>query len=254
MENVRFTVSLAAAGFAHAAIMAVASTSAGGTASCRSGAPTTMEAPIDVIPVGENPDPEVTSAESRLGSSRAHAPEQGRPRPISHRATPSGARSRSDRPAREALHVDPADSDQGQRDGPPRDAAPDTDPDNAPALAAAGEMPLQTSRATGRAGRADGTEDARSAARNARLSSSIDVCRDVFPSRAEGDRGMVTVALQITERGAASATNILSEQPSGQGFARAARLCSERLRFDPAIDEAGWPVASRSVVRLRFVR
>ncbi len=92
------------------------------------------------------------------------------------------------------------------------------------------------------------------AIRSPRLLSDPNPCLGVFPRHAECDRGIVTVALDVTKSGAARAPRVLSERPAGQGFGGAARLCSMSLRFYPASDAAGRPVPGSSVVRLRFAR
>jgi hypothetical protein len=92
------------------------------------------------------------------------------------------------------------------------------------------------------------------AARSARLVSNGDLCGDVFPREAKSDKGVVTLSLGVTRTGATTRAVVVLEQPPGQGFGRAARLCSERLRFQPAFDVVGRPVAAKSVVRLHFAR
>jgi hypothetical protein len=87
-----------------------------------------------------------------------------------------------------------------------------------------------------------------------RLLAEANPCRGMFPERTKRDHGVVTVALQVTKVGAALQPRILSELPAGEGFARAAELCSQRLRFQPGRDAAGQPIATNSVVRLRFAR
>jgi TonB family protein len=96
--------------------------------------------------------------------------------------------------------------------------------------------------------------EAESAARKARLIAEANPCGNFFPGAAAGDLGFVTLELRVTPSGTASAARILSESPGGQGFAEAARLCTSRLHFWPALDAASQPIAATSIVRLRFAR
>lgn len=79
-------------------------------------------------------------------------------------------------------------------------------------------------------------------------------CRGLFPYAAGSDRGTATVSVDVTGDGSPAHPRIVTEQPMGQGFAAAALACAARLRFEPAVDAHGVPIASTSVVRLRFTR
>lgn len=79
-------------------------------------------------------------------------------------------------------------------------------------------------------------------------------CGDLFPHSARRDDGTVEVALELAQSGEPLASRIVDEAPRGQGFGVAASHCVRRLRFAPALDRSGQPVASRSVVQLRFAR
>ncbi len=79
-------------------------------------------------------------------------------------------------------------------------------------------------------------------------------CRGMFPASADNDVGVVTLALQVGQEGAAKGARILDERPRGQGFARAALSCVPRLSFEPATRDDGTRTAATSTVRLRFVR
>ncbi|HMJ11913.1 MAG TPA: hypothetical protein VK524_10895 [Polyangiaceae bacterium] len=79
-------------------------------------------------------------------------------------------------------------------------------------------------------------------------------CTGIFPTAANSERGVVTVALRVAATGRASGARLLDERPLGEGFGGAARQCLERVRFQPALDRLGRPVASESVLRLRFAR
>lgn len=87
-----------------------------------------------------------------------------------------------------------------------------------------------------------------------RLLADANPCRGMFPARTKRDRAVVTLSLHVTKAGTALKPRILSELPAGEGFAHAAELCSERLRFQPGLDAAGQPIAAASVVRLHFAR
>jgi hypothetical protein len=90
--------------------------------------------------------------------------------------------------------------------------------------------------------------------RRARLIQMADVCRGVFPQHTSADTGTVTVSLRVANSGRPTALRIVDEHPAEQGFASSARLCVPRLRFEPAADSGGSPIAANSIVRLRFVR
>lgn len=90
--------------------------------------------------------------------------------------------------------------------------------------------------------------------RRPRLIPVADVCRGVFPEHTDANAGTVTVALRVSDSGRPASLRIVDERPTAQGFAGSARLCVPRLRFEPAADSAGLPIAANSIVRLRFVR
>jgi hypothetical protein len=111
-----------------------------------------------------------------------------------------------------------------------------------------------TSSAAGSAPGAAAEPASETAARGPRLIAAPNPCGSFFPRRAACDLGLVTLALQVTAAGGVAEPRVLSESPTGQGFAEAARLCTTQLRFLPALDAARQPIAARSVVRLRFAR
>lgn len=86
------------------------------------------------------------------------------------------------------------------------------------------------------------------------LTRGSDPCRGLFPWDAQVNRGRVTLELSVDRTGRALATAVVAESPERQGFARAARDCVKRLRFEAAVDELGRPVAASSRVRLAFGR
>lgn len=111
--------------------------------------------------------------------------------------------------------------------------------------------------ATARSVRQSSTSPLRQLASRAhgpRLQPVADPCHGMFPRGADHDEGSVVVALEVTPQGKPAVPRVLEEFPRGEGFAAAARACLPRLRFEPAADEAGHPVVSKSVVRLRFHR
>lgn len=86
------------------------------------------------------------------------------------------------------------------------------------------------------------------------LAGRADPCAGLFPWDARVDDGTVLLALEVTPAGLPQRPRIVQESPRGHGFAEAARSCLHRIRFEPAADREGAPIASRSVVRLRFHR
>jgi hypothetical protein len=79
-------------------------------------------------------------------------------------------------------------------------------------------------------------------------------CADLFPFSAESEHGVVELAVKVSHTGYGSVEGVRASSPDGQGFEQAARACATRLRFAPAIDAGGEPMASLSVIRLRFDR
>jgi len=144
---------------------------------------------------------------------------------------------------------------------PPEPTAADGTSSAVPALSVSASSDATSDRAdAARTGaplpagvRGDGVPAARGTGHGPLLAAA-DPCRDLFPVQAEESAGVVTVAVSVAPTGRTSRARILEESPRGQGFARAAHACSSRLRFRPAIDPAGRPIAANSVVRLRFER
>jgi TonB family protein len=81
-----------------------------------------------------------------------------------------------------------------------------------------------------------------------------DPCRGYFPSKASADRGEVTVKLLISEQGEVRRVSVLSEEPIGQGFGRAAQECLKKKRFVPARDASDRATAAEAPVNVRFSR
>lgn len=86
----------------------------------------------------------------------------------------------------------------------------------------------------------------------ARLRTASAQCSDLFPASVPHEVGQVAVVVDVDPRGLARFADVQDE--STPGFRAAARHCTERLRFEPAHDDAGKPIAARAVVRLSFRR
>lgn len=74
-----------------------------------------------------------------------------------------------------------------------------------------------------------------------------------FPAaaRAQGiERAVVTVAVDVTARGAVHTARIVRDP--GDGFGVAARACVLKARFAPAEDDLGRPIAAKVVIRVVF--
>ena len=264
LDCVRLPATFAAAGIAHACLIALA-----GATHVASVQPKSEETPIEAaleVASMERPDraENISSLPRPAVLGLGVAGLQVRPALGRHRGAPPGA-ARSSEPPRSAA---PAEAQTSAMDHL-RSADTSTD------LAVATEHELPPPGVGGDEAHsprsAQDTRDVNTAARpgalphaelgsnglvarGPRLVPEPNPCRGVFPTNAGCDRAIVTVALDVTESGTPTTPQVLSEQPSGQGFANAARLCSASLRFYPASDGAGRPVAARSVVRLRFAR
>jgi len=81
-----------------------------------------------------------------------------------------------------------------------------------------------------------------------------DPCRGFFPASAEDDAGDVAVLVTVSASGRVTNTQLLSENPSHQGFGAAARTCLTSQHFVPALDRAGNAAATAVRVNLRFSR
>ncbi len=99
----------------------------------------------------------------------------------------------------------------------------------------------------------DGLTPAWNLSRKPRLPGS-DPCRGFFPGAAQDDVGDVAVLVTIGKSGRVSSTQLLSENPRGQGFGAAARTCLASQSFVPALDRDGNAAATAIRVNLRFTR
>ncbi len=79
-------------------------------------------------------------------------------------------------------------------------------------------------------------------------------CRGFFPASAQDDSGDVAVMVTVGKSGRVANTQLLSENPRGQGFGAAARTCLASQSFVPALDREGNAAATAIRVNLRFSR
>ncbi|MEO7094657.1 MAG: hypothetical protein ABI175_15475 [Polyangiales bacterium] len=79
-------------------------------------------------------------------------------------------------------------------------------------------------------------------------------CKGFFPADADDDSATVQVLITVQPSGAVTTASVLSENPKGQGFGKAARTCLLSKKFTPGLDKLGNPAASTTTVNLRFVR
>ncbi|GAC1366915.1 MAG: hypothetical protein NVSMB47_18140 [Polyangiales bacterium] len=80
-------------------------------------------------------------------------------------------------------------------------------------------------------------------------------CRGFFPADADDDTATVQLLVTVQPNGKVASATVLSEDPKGQGFGRAARTCLMTKTFDqPALDRDGTPIAKSTTVNLKFVR
>ena len=103
------------------------------------------------------------------------------------------------------------------------------------------------------AAKADAITPASSLSRAARLDEP-DACRGFFPRSADADAALVSLVLIIRPGGEVTSASILSENPPGQAFGKAAKSCLLSKRFIPALDREGKPTTSSQVIRMHFER
>ncbi len=114
--------------------------------------------------------------------------------------------------------------------------------------AVAGTAPLAPPRPV-----ADALTPASDLSRKPQLPGS-DPCRGFFPGAARDDEGSVAVMVTIGKTGRVMNTQLMSENPPGQGFGGAARTCLANQHFIPAQDREGNVAATAIRVNLRFSR
>lgn len=86
------------------------------------------------------------------------------------------------------------------------------------------------------------------------LLASQDPCRGFFPAAARVDHAAVRIRVEVDAAGHTRASHVLAESPGGQQFRSAARACAAALRFAPAADLDGSPIAGVAKLELRFDR
>lgn len=86
------------------------------------------------------------------------------------------------------------------------------------------------------------------------LLSSGNPCRGFFPAAAAIDHAAVRISVEVDSAGHARASRVLAESPGGQHFRQAAQACAAALRFAPAADLDGSPIAGVAKLELRFDR
>ena len=79
-------------------------------------------------------------------------------------------------------------------------------------------------------------------------------CTGYFPATASVDHGAVQIHVHVDATGHTRGARVLNEMPSGQEFGRAARACAAALRFVPASDRLGSPIAGEAKLELSFTR
>lgn len=82
----------------------------------------------------------------------------------------------------------------------------------------------------------------------------LDRCLDLYPRKANANEATVIVAVDVAADGSVLTIEILSEEPSGQGFGASARSCLERQTYLPAHDVAGTPIPARLKLRIHSTR
>ena len=76
-----------------------------------------------------------------------------------------------------------------------------------------------------------------------------------FPAEADADQiDQAVVGVQVTVRPDGSASSVSVVSDPGHGFGRAAKGCALSRRYQPALDRAGTPILSSSLINVRFRR
>jgi hypothetical protein len=184
-------------------------------------------------------------ATTATGSERQHA-EQTEFHPLAASTSPlapapAGLVHAPDEPHPLAAPASPLGGALSKRDGTGR--APSDHVTGAATPARSGEDGTSRSHAAGSA-----------RARGPGLLARGDICSRYFPSHAHANLGRVQISVQVDAAGHARASRVLLESPLGNEFGSAARACAAALRFVPAIDRRGAPVAGEAKLELRFRR
>ena len=79
-------------------------------------------------------------------------------------------------------------------------------------------------------------------------------CKGFFPSDADDDIAYVQVLVSVKPSGEAASVTVLSENPKGQSFGKAARSCLQAARFQPGLDREGKAVSASLQFNLTFTR
>lgn len=81
-----------------------------------------------------------------------------------------------------------------------------------------------------------------------------DPCKGFFPGDADDDVAYVQVLVTIKPGGDVSSVTVLSENPKGQGFGKAARTCLQSAKFQPGLDKEGKATTATQQFNIRFAR
>lgn len=79
-------------------------------------------------------------------------------------------------------------------------------------------------------------------------------CKGFFPGDADDDLATVQVLVTVKPDGGVQTVSVVSENPKGQGFGKAARSCMLSAKFNPAFDKTGAPTAITQQFNIRFTR
>lgn len=79
-------------------------------------------------------------------------------------------------------------------------------------------------------------------------------CKGFFPSDADDDTARVQVLVTVRPDGGVEKVTVMSEDPKGQGFGKAARTCLVAARFNAALGKDGKPVGATQQFNIRFTR
>ena len=91
--------------------------------------------------------------------------------------------------------------------------------------------------------------------KKAGFAGSPSACQGFFPAEADDDAGSVQLLVMVSASGEVSTASVMSENPKGQGFGRAARSCvlGKKL-YSPALDAGGNAVGTQTTLNIAFTR